>query len=89
MNRSDYIVRLLSSGRRRPGQMNHIDLLHICGKSERWMRNGKKESQWKECDALGNVLLGNSGHGICMSFTLKHTPDSGDVPHCKHSSRTL
>lgn len=74
MNRSDYIVRLLSSGRRQPGQMNHIDLLHICGKSERWMRNGKKESQWKECDALGNVLLGNSGSWHLYEFYFQTYP---------------
>lgn len=54
--------------------MNHIDLLHICGKSERWMRNGKKESQWKACDALGNVLLGNSGSWHLYEFYFETYP---------------
>lgn len=64
-----------SSGRRSPGRMCTCALF-TQGSDGTMMQCGMMTSQWRECDALGNALLGNTGssHSCGRKFDTCYQP---------------
>lgn len=61
----------------------HVNVQHLPEEEKVLMHYGKKTSQRRQHEALGNVLLGTLGPGTCVNATLTLTT------YCCRPSKTL